>query len=58
MTEANQGHPISRVPHCNTLHVDPATGLAAVIMMQHLPFFEAAALATYEAFERAVYAEV
>ncbi len=38
--------------------IDPATGLAAVIMMQHLPFLDAAALATYEAFERAVYAEV
>jgi len=38
--------------------IDPTTGLAAVIMMQHLPFVDERALATYEAFERAVYAEV
>ncbi len=35
--------------------VDPASNLAAVLMMQHLPFGDPAAIATYEAFERAVY---
>ena len=35
--------------------IDPARGLAGVIMMQYLPFADAKALATYDAFERAVY---
>lgn len=35
--------------------IDPASGLAAVIMMQILPFADARALATYRAFERALY---
>lgn len=35
--------------------VDPASGIAGVIMMQFLPFADSKALAVYEAFERAVY---
>ncbi|KWV57683.1 hypothetical protein AS156_38500 [Bradyrhizobium macuxiense] len=35
--------------------IDPASGLAGVIMMQILPFADARALATYRAFERALY---
>ncbi|MFK8024201.1 MAG: serine hydrolase domain-containing protein [Ilumatobacter sp.] len=38
--------------------IDPTTGVAGVIMMQHLPFVDAAALAAYESFERAVYSAV
>jgi methyl acetate hydrolase len=38
--------------------IDPATGICAVLMMQQLPFMEPGAAATYEAFERAVYAEL
>lgn len=36
--------------------IDPVAGLTGVIMMQHLPFVDDAALAAYESFERAVYA--
>ena len=36
--------------------IDPARGIAGVIMMQYLPFADAKALAVYDAFERAVYA--
>jgi len=36
--------------------VDPARGVAGVILMQFLPFADARALAVYDAFERAVYA--
>ncbi len=36
--------------------VDPASDVAGVIMMQHLPFVDARALSLYDAFERAVYA--
>jgi CubicO group peptidase (beta-lactamase class C family) len=35
--------------------IDPSRGIAAVIMMQYLPFADAKALAVYDAFERAVY---
>jgi len=35
--------------------IDPASGIAAVIMMQILPFADGSALATYRAFERALY---
>lgn len=35
--------------------IDPARGVAGVIMMQYLPFADAAALAVYDAFERGVY---
>ncbi len=35
--------------------VDPARGIAGVILMQFLPFADAKALAVHEAFERAVY---
>jgi hypothetical protein len=35
--------------------IDPSRGIAGVIMMQYLPFADAKALATYDAFERAVY---
>lgn len=35
--------------------VDPAKGIAGVIMMQYLPFADAKALATYDTFERGVY---
>ena len=38
--------------------IDPVSGVAAVIMMQHLPFVDAGALAAYEAFERAVYSAI
>ena len=36
--------------------VDRTRGVAGVIMMQFLPFADTKALATYEAFERGVYA--
>ena len=35
--------------------IDPARGIAGVIMMQYLPFADARALATYDAFERGTY---
>lgn len=35
--------------------VDPAKGIAGVIMMQYLPFADARALATYDTFERGAY---
>jgi CubicO group peptidase (beta-lactamase class C family) len=35
--------------------IDPARGIAGVIMMQYLPFADAKALATYDAFERGTY---
>ncbi len=35
--------------------IDPARGIAGVIMMQYLPFADAKALATYDAFERGAY---
>jgi len=35
--------------------VDPARGIAGVIMMQYLPFADPKALAVYDAFERATY---
>jgi len=35
--------------------VDPAKGIAGVIMMQYLPFADAKALATYDTFERGAY---
>jgi len=35
--------------------VDPAKGIAGVIMMQYLPFADAKALATYDVFERGTY---
>lgn len=35
---------------------DPKAGLAAVIMMQHLPFVDPHCMAVYDGFERAVYA--
>lgn len=38
--------------------VDPTTGVAGVIMMQHLPFAEPNAMSVYAAFERALYAEL
>jgi CubicO group peptidase (beta-lactamase class C family) len=38
--------------------IDPERGIAGVIMMQFLPFADAKALATYDAFERAVYQQV
>ncbi|MEL6236117.1 MAG: serine hydrolase domain-containing protein [Pseudomonadota bacterium] len=44
---------------CNTHYwIDPTRGLAAVIMTQSLPFVEPRFMQTYEAFERAVYAEL
>ncbi|PZN93365.1 MAG: 1,4-butanediol diacrylate esterase [Alphaproteobacteria bacterium] len=42
---------------CNTYFwIDPANDIAAVLLMQLLPFADPAALATLSAFERAVYA--
>ena len=38
--------------------IDPERGIAGIIMMQFLPFADAKALATYDAFERAVYQQV
>lgn len=38
--------------------IDPTAGLAGVLMMQQLPFLDPGAVAAYEAFERAVYANV
>jgi CubicO group peptidase (beta-lactamase class C family) len=35
--------------------IDPARGIGGVIMMQYLPFADARALATYDAFERGAY---
>ena len=35
--------------------LDPARGIAGVILMQHLPFADSKALAVYDAFEREVY---
>ena len=35
--------------------IDPARGIAGVIMMQYLPFADAKALAVYDAFERGAY---
>ena len=35
--------------------IDPARGIGGVIMMQYLPFADAKALATYDAFERGTY---
>ena len=35
--------------------IDPARGIAGVIMMQYLPFADAKALSTYDAFERGTY---
>jgi methyl acetate hydrolase len=35
--------------------IDPARGIAGVIMMQYLPFADATALKTYDAFERGAY---
>jgi CubicO group peptidase (beta-lactamase class C family) len=36
--------------------IDPATGVAGVILMQLLPFADAKALAIFDRFERALYA--
>ena len=38
--------------------IDPAAGIAGVLMMQQLPFLDAGAVAAYAAFERAVYAHL
>jgi len=35
--------------------IDPANGIAGVILMQYLPFADAKALAVYDAFERGTY---
>lgn len=35
--------------------IDPAQGIAGVVLMQYLPFADAKALAVYDAFERGVY---
>ena len=44
---------------CNTHYwLDPAKGIAAVIMTQSLPFVEERFMATYAAYERAVYASL
>ena len=43
---------------CNTHYwIDPAKDVCAVIMTQSLPFVEPRFLQTYDAYERAVYAE-
>mgnify|MGYP005849186589 CR=1 FL=1 len=36
--------------------IDPASDVAGVVMMQHIPFIDAPAMKVYDAFERAVYA--
>jgi len=38
--------------------IDPAQGIAGVILMQLLPFADAKALALFDAFEKALYAEM
>jgi len=38
--------------------IDPASGIAGVILMQLLPFADAKALSLFAAFEKAIYAEV
>ena len=44
---------------CNTHYwLDPARDVAAVLMTQSLPFAEPRFMQTYDAFERAVYAEL
>ncbi|WP_146345737.1 serine hydrolase domain-containing protein [Phaeobacter marinintestinus] len=44
---------------CNTHYwIDPARDLCAVLMTQSLPFIESPFLQAYDAFERAVYAEL
>ena len=44
---------------CNThFWLDPTKGVAAVIMTQSLPFVEERFMATYEAYEKAVYADL
>ena len=44
---------------CNTHYwLDPARDIAAVIMTQMLPFVEERYMATYDAYERAVYANL
>ena len=44
---------------CNTHYwLDPARDVAAVIMTQSLPFVEARFMATYDAYERAIYASL
>ena len=44
---------------CNTHYwLDPAEDIAAVIMTQSLPFVEERTMATYDAYERAVYASL
>ena len=44
---------------CNTHYwLDPAKGVAAVIMTQSLPFVEERFMATYAAYEEAVYASL
>jgi CubicO group peptidase (beta-lactamase class C family) len=35
--------------------IDPARGIAGVVMMQYLPFADTKALAIYDTFERGVY---
>ena len=35
--------------------VDPDTGIGAVLLMQYLPFYDAAAISTLQGFERRVY---
>jgi methyl acetate hydrolase len=39
----------------NYFWIDPARGIAGVIMMQYLPFADAKALSTYDTFERGAY---
>jgi len=35
--------------------IDPSRGISGIILMQYLPFADAKALATYDAFERGAY---
>lgn len=35
--------------------IDPERGIGAVLLMQHLPFYDETALAVLEGFERRVY---
>ncbi len=41
--------------HNTYFWVDPASGVAGVILMQYLPFADSKALAVYDAFERGIY---
>ncbi|WP_300037112.1 serine hydrolase [uncultured Roseobacter sp.] len=59
IAEARRAGTLSWAGVCNTHYwIDPATGVAAVIMTQSLPFAEERFAQTYLAYEKAVYASL